>query len=113
MTSSASHSRPMPVSVDELAAELVRLREENRQLQQAVASHAMVDQAIGALTVLGRISPCDGFTVLREVSQRTNIRLSQVAEQVLKHAQGAALSNDLLGELRAALAHHSAGSRSA
>ncbi|MFJ9026429.1 ANTAR domain-containing protein [Streptomyces sp. NPDC102259] len=69
-----------------------RLRAENRQLRQALASHAVVDQAIGVLTVLGQIPPCDGFTVLREVSQHTNIKLTQVAEQVIKHGQGAALA---------------------
>ncbi|MEU0030894.1 ANTAR domain-containing protein [Streptomyces sp. NPDC006335] len=85
-----------------------RLRAENRQLRQALASHAVVDQAIGVLTVLGQIPPGDGFTVLREVSQHTNIKLTQVAEQVLNHGQGAALPDVLLGELHAALARQAA-----
>jgi hypothetical protein len=108
----ASSVPPRPqstsASADELAEELERLRAQNRQLQQALASHAVVDQAIGVLTVLGQIPPCDGFTVLREVSQYTNIKLTQVAEQVLKHGQGAALPDVLLGELHAALARHAA-----
>ncbi|MER5838180.1 ANTAR domain-containing protein [Streptomyces sp. NPDC002130] len=109
MTSSA-HPRQQSTSAsaDELAAELERLREETRQLQQALASHAVVDQTIGVLTVLGQITPSDGFTVLREVSQHTNIKLTQIAEEVLKHAQGAALPDVLLGELQAALARHAA-----
>ncbi|MFC8093016.1 ANTAR domain-containing protein [Streptomyces sp. NPDC057301] len=41
------------------------------------------------LTTLGQVTPYGGFTVLREVSQRTNIKLSQVAEDVLEYAQGA------------------------
>ncbi|MEU9438976.1 ANTAR domain-containing protein [Streptomyces sp. NPDC048252] len=57
--------------------QLERLRVENRQLRQARASHAVVDQAIGVLTVLGQLPPCDGFTVLREVSQHTNIKLAK------------------------------------
>lgn len=77
------------------------------QLRQALASHAVVDQAIGVLVVLGQIHPEDGFTVLREISQHTNIKLSAVAEHVLKHAQGAVLSDLLAGELHAALARHS------
>ncbi|GHA75084.1 ANTAR domain-containing protein [Streptomyces canarius] len=92
-------------------AELERVRAENGQLHQALASHAVVDQAIGVLTVLGQIPPDDGFTVLREVSQHTNIKLVAVAEQVLKHAQGAALPEVLLGELHAALARHAVGNR--
>lgn len=95
---------PQPASADETAAQLERLREENRQLRQALASHAAVDQAIGVLTVLGQISPCEGFSVLREISQHTNTKLIEVAAQVLKHAQGAALPDGLLGELNAALA---------
>ncbi len=87
------------------------MRTENRQLRQALASHAVVDQAIGVLMVLSRIAPHDGFTVLREISQHTNIKLSAVAEQILKHAQGAALPDVLRVELRAALARHAAGPR--
>ncbi|MFE9451759.1 ANTAR domain-containing protein [Streptomyces sp. NPDC006739] len=100
-----------PASVDELVAELERVRAENRQLQQALASHAVIDQAIGALTVLAQIAPRDGFTVLREVSQHTNTKLTQVAEEVLKHGQGAALPDVLLGQLQAALARHAADPR--
>jgi hypothetical protein len=107
MTSS-THPNPqsLPTTTEELVKELQRVRVENRQLKQALASHALVDQAIGVLTVLGQISPGDGFTVLREISQHTNVRLSVVAEYLLKHAQGAALPDLLLGELHAALARH-------
>ncbi|MFE9455053.1 ANTAR domain-containing protein [Streptomyces sp. NPDC006739] len=111
MTSSPRPRPQSPASADDLVAELERVRAENRQLQQALASHAVVDQAIGVLTVLGRIPPGDGFTVLREVSQHTNIKLAQVAEEVVKHGQGAALPGVLLGELQAALARHAAGPR--
>lgn len=107
---SSTHPRPQstPAAADELAAELERVRAENRQLQQALASHAVINQAMGVLTVLGQITPGGGFTVLREISQHTNIKLTQVAEEVLQHAQGAALPDVLLGELRAALARHAA-----
>ncbi|MFJ9149103.1 ANTAR domain-containing protein [Streptomyces sp. NPDC102270] len=112
MTSSV-HPRPQSPSTaaDELVEELERLRSENRQLQQALASHAVIDQAIGVLTVLGQIPPADGFAVLREISQHTNIKLTQVAEHILEHGQGAALPDVLLGELHSALARHIAGSR--
>ncbi|MFE0798340.1 ANTAR domain-containing protein [Streptomyces mutabilis] len=107
MTSS-THPSPqsLPTRTNELVKELQQVRAENRQLKQALASHVLVDRAIGVLTVLGQISPSDGFTVLREVSQHTNVRLSVVAEYLLKHAQGAALPDPLLGELHAALARH-------
>ncbi|MFD5971000.1 ANTAR domain-containing protein [Streptomyces sp. NPDC058783] len=109
MTSSTrSGARPpsVPTTTDELVKELERVRAENRHLERALASHATVDRAIGVLTVLGRISPDDGFTVLREISQHTNVRLSAVAEHLLAHARGAELPDVLLGELHAALARH-------
>ncbi|MFJ4584242.1 ANTAR domain-containing protein [Streptomyces echinatus] len=105
MTSSAHDATPTTAE-SRLRDEVERLRTENRQLHQALASHAVVDQAIGVLTILGQITPQDGFTVLRETSQHTNTKLSDVAEQVLKHAQGAALPEVLRAELRAALARH-------
>ncbi|MEU9648270.1 ANTAR domain-containing protein [Streptomyces sp. NPDC048110] len=107
MTSSTrSCARPpsVPTTTDELVKELERVRAENRHLERALASHATVDRAIGVLAVLGRISPDDGFKVLREISQHTNIRLSAVAEHLLAHARGAELPDVLLGELHAALA---------
>ncbi|MEU1535927.1 ANTAR domain-containing protein [Streptomyces fagopyri] len=88
--------------------EAERLRRENRQLRQALASHATVDQAIGVLTVLGRIWPQDGFTVLREVSPHTTTKLTQVAEHVLKHAQGVPPPDELAKELQQAVARHRA-----
>ncbi|MBL1110366.1 ANTAR domain-containing protein [Streptomyces sp. 5-8] len=105
MTSPAHDATPA-TEEDRLRYEVQRLRTENRQLHQALASHAVIDQAIGVLTVLSQITPQDGFTVLREASQHTNIKLFDVAEQILKHAQGAALPEVLRAELRAALARH-------
>ncbi|MFJ1974123.1 ANTAR domain-containing protein [Streptomyces sp. NPDC087903] len=99
-------SQAAPPATGEVAAELERLRTENRQLRQAVVSHSLVDQAIGVLVTLGQISPQDGFTVLREISQHINIKLSEIAEQLLKHAQGAALADPLQAELQAALSRH-------
>ncbi|MFF5313136.1 ANTAR domain-containing protein [Streptomyces massasporeus] len=106
MTSSALPDDPTStqVPVDDLLRDLARLQAENRQLQHAVASHAAIDQAIGVLVVLGQVSPVDGFAVLREVSQNTNTKLSSIAEHM--HAQGVALPDPVLAELRAALARH-------
>ncbi|WP_327714542.1 ANTAR domain-containing protein [Streptomyces sp. NBC_00490] len=105
MASSAFRSREPDVGprVDDLVQEVAQLRAENEQLHRAVASHAVVDQAIGVLVMMARISPEDGFTVLREVSQHTNTKLSSIAEQVVKHAQGAGLPETVLSELQAAL----------
>ncbi|MET7455762.1 ANTAR domain-containing protein [Streptomyces sp. NPDC005574] len=94
-----------PPAVD-LARENERLRRENEQLHRALSSHAVVDQAIGVLVCMGRLDPQDGFVVLREVSQRTNTKLSGIAEQIVKHAQGAPLEEAVGAQLDAALARH-------
>ncbi|MEU7055907.1 ANTAR domain-containing protein [Streptomyces sp. NPDC046197] len=90
----------------ELVAEHERLHEELDQLQRALTSHAVIDQAIGAVVTLGRIPPEDAWCVLREVSQRTNTKVRTVAEHVLKFAQGGALSDTELEEFRRALDRH-------
>ncbi|GAA2768769.1 hypothetical protein GCM10010103_78120 [Streptomyces paradoxus] len=90
--------------VKQLRAEVEQLQAQNAQLQRAVASHAVVDQAIGVLVMTAKISPQDGFTVLREISQHTNTKLSSIAEQIIKHAQDAALPETILAELHTALA---------
>nr|WP_306317630.1 MULTISPECIES: ANTAR domain-containing protein [unclassified Streptomyces] len=68
--------------------ENARLRAENAQLKRAVTSHAVVDQAIGVVVVLGRIPPEDAWRVLRDVSQRANVKLRLVAEHILTFADG-------------------------
>ncbi|MFI2765056.1 ANTAR domain-containing protein [Streptomyces echinatus] len=100
------HDAPLATAECRLRAEVVRLRTENRQLHQALTSHAVVNQAIGELVTLGQIAPQDGFTVLREVSQHTNTRVTAIADQILEYAQGAALPEVLRLHLRTALAHH-------
>ncbi|MGV9253482.1 ANTAR domain-containing protein [Streptomyces sp. NPDC003697] len=95
-----------PLSVTDLVVEHERLHEEIDQLQRALTSHAVIDQAIGAVVVVGRIPPDDAWLVLRDVSQRTNTKLRTVAEHVLKFAQGGALSDTELEELRRALDRH-------
>ncbi|MFF8595912.1 ANTAR domain-containing protein [Streptomyces sp. NPDC015220] len=96
-----------PLSVTDLVLEHERLHEEIDQLQHALGSHAVIDQAIGAVVAFGRMPPEDAWRVLREVSQRTNTKLRTVAEHVLKFAQGGALSDTELEELRRALDRHS------
>ncbi|MFE1252052.1 ANTAR domain-containing protein [Streptomyces sp. NPDC058735] len=62
---------------------ILALQEEVHQLKAAVVSHAVVDQAIGMVMALGRLSPDQGWAVLKEVSQHTNIKLRSVAELIL------------------------------
>jgi hypothetical protein len=104
MTFFALSTNPLRLdSASGLAREVERLRTENAQLRRAVDSHALADQAIGVLVALARITPEDGWTVLREVSQRTNTKLRTVAENVLAFARDGHLEERLRTELHAAL----------
>ncbi|MFF7237995.1 ANTAR domain-containing protein [Streptomyces collinus] len=84
-------------------AALGHLQQENAQLQQAIGSHARVDQAIGVLIAIHRIPPAVGFEVLREVSQHTNTKLHEVAETVIGWALGQRLPESVGHALDAAV----------
>ncbi|MFI6567245.1 ANTAR domain-containing protein [Streptomyces sp. NPDC050534] len=104
-----SRSQPLTLlSSTDLAAVNERLEEECSQLRQALSSHAIVDQAIGALVVLGQIPPEEAWRGLRDVSQRTNTKLRTVAEHVMAFAQGADLPEPERIELQRAISRYTA-----
>lgn len=82
------------------ADRLRELQKEVEQLKEAVTSHAVVDQAIGMVVALGRITPDQAWTVLKEVSQHTNTKLRHVAELVLAWGGG---TGEMPGEIRTEL----------
>lgn len=88
---------------EERAAKLGRLKAENAQLHQALESHAVIDQAIGILIALYQLSAEDGWAVLREVSQHTNTKLRQIADQVIGGTQGHPVPEPVGQELHEAL----------
>lgn len=83
------------------AVRMSRLEDENLQLQEAVRSHAVVDQAIGVVLAVGRLSPDAGWEVLRNISQNTNIKLRHVAELIVDWAR----TGELPAEVRERLEH--------
>ncbi|MEU1017672.1 MULTISPECIES: ANTAR domain-containing protein [unclassified Streptomyces] len=87
---------------------VIALQRKVSQLEQAVESHATIDQAIGIVVAMGRLTPDQGWTVLRETSQHTNIKLSRVADLIV--AWGCA--GDLPEEVRKALDESLARARS-
>jgi hypothetical protein len=96
----------VPVVPSEPADESDRifaLQEEIGQLKEAVASHAVVDQAIGMVVALGRITPDEGWEVLKDVSQHTNIKLRNVAELILIWARSGDIPREIRVELEEAL----------
>ncbi|MGV9248767.1 ANTAR domain-containing protein [Streptomyces sp. NPDC003710] len=88
---------------EELARKIGQLQREIGQLQEAVVSHAVIDQAIGVVISLGGLPPDQGFGVLRTVSQTTNIKLREVAEQLVGWPASKELSEDIRQALKAAL----------
>ncbi|MGW6263271.1 ANTAR domain-containing protein [Streptomyces sp. NPDC055085] len=101
--SKAATSRTPEEAVAQHAASL---SEENAQLRHAVRSHAVVDQAIGVLLAVGKLTPDQGWDVLREVSQRTNIKLRHVSELLVEWARTGTLCADIRAELDRQLAPH-------
>ncbi|MEU8795035.1 ANTAR domain-containing protein [Streptomyces sp. NPDC048643] len=105
-----SRSDPLRLlSTTDLVRENDKLNEERTHLHRAVSSHATVDQAIGALLVLGRIGPEDSWDVLRETSQHTNRKLHVIADEVLAFGRGGTLPDDIRVALEAALSKRQSG----
>ncbi|MER6463222.1 ANTAR domain-containing protein [Streptomyces sp. NPDC001228] len=82
---------------------VLHLQEEIDQLKEAVASHAVVDQAIGMVVALGRVTPDQGWEVLKEISQHTNIKLRSVAELILVWGRTGDMPAEIRVELEDAL----------
>ncbi|NUP18096.1 MAG: ANTAR domain-containing protein [Streptomyces sp.] len=82
------------------------LEQEVEQLKEAVSSHAVVDQAIGMMVALGRISPDQGWAVLQDVSQHTNTKLRNVAELILIWGRNGDIPPDIRAALEDALDRH-------
>ncbi len=82
------------------------LQAEVDQLKEAVTSHAVVDQAIGVMVALGRVTPDEGWEVLKEVSQHTNIKLRHIAEMVLTWGRDGEMPSEVRAELEDALDRH-------
>ncbi|MEU9052642.1 MULTISPECIES: ANTAR domain-containing protein [unclassified Streptomyces] len=82
---------------------IIELEEEVEQLKEAMVSHAVVDQAIGMIVALGRVAPEQGWAVLKDVSQHTNIKLRHVAELILSWGRDGEMPPEIRVELEEAL----------
>ncbi|MFF4260029.1 ANTAR domain-containing protein [Streptomyces sp. NPDC001663] len=89
--------------VDEGSDQIFALQEQVEQLKEAMASHAVVDQAIGMVVALGRVTPDEGWQVLKEVSQHTNIKLRNVAELILIWGRSGTIPPEIRAQLEDAL----------
>ncbi|MEU6012426.1 ANTAR domain-containing protein [Streptomyces sp. NPDC047453] len=97
-----SHADKLSGAVQELENpdRIRQLETQVFQLQQAVTSHAVIDQAIGVIVAVGRMTPDEAWDALRETSMCTNIKLRHVAELVITWGQG---GRDLAADVRCEL----------
>lgn len=83
--------------------EIRDLRRQIEQLKQALDSHALIDQAIGVVIAYGGVQPTQGWAILKQVSQHTNIKLREVADHVVQWPQSACLPPEIRSALDTAL----------
>jgi GAF domain-containing protein len=64
------------------------LSEATRQMEEALRSRSVIDQAIGVLMAAEHCDAATAFALLRQHSQNHNLKLRVVAAQVLERASG-------------------------
>ncbi|MDK1475669.1 ANTAR domain-containing protein [Streptomyces sp. 549] len=79
------------------------------QLQQALESHAVIDQATGVIMTLGGCERKHAFTVLRETSQRSNTKLRVVALELTGWTSTGVMDEALAEILAERMSHHCPG----
>ena len=57
------------------------------QLEQAIQSHRLIGQAVGVLIERHRVTPTQGFEMLRRASLNRNIKLRELAARVVESGQ--------------------------
>ena len=93
-----------PQEPDDLTAKVIELQEDNDRLQTAITSHAVIDQAIGVVIALSGLSPHQGFDILRDVSQHTNIKLREIATLIIDWVRTQQLPDEVQQAFDTALA---------
>ncbi|MDJ1131540.1 ANTAR domain-containing protein [Streptomyces iconiensis] len=69
-------------------AEVDRLRAEVTDLRRAMETHPVIDQARGMVMALGPCTADEAWEVLVEVSQSTNVKLREVAADLVATPEG-------------------------
>ncbi|MFG2500949.1 ANTAR domain-containing protein [Streptomyces sp. NPDC048441] len=105
---------PAPVSVEqppepsavalERAEALGRLGEEVDQLQHAMVSRPLIDQACGVLMAAESCTAEEAWGILRETSQHTNVKLRDIAAAVVAGVDGSGAEVSVRTALRKAVA---------
>jgi ANTAR domain len=93
---------PRPPRPPDGVDELTRLRASVRQLEHALASRVVVEQAIGVLSERWRAAPRDAFEQLRRVTRSHGLRIHDLAKLVVDSTteRGVALPVELVPQQR-------------
>ena len=86
-----------------LLAEIIQLRAQNTQLELALETRAVIDQACGMVMALAPCSSGRAWDLLVDVSQHCNIKLRVVAAALVATTEDRALPAEIQRELRRAL----------
>ncbi|MFJ5535265.1 ANTAR domain-containing protein [Streptomyces sp. NPDC093261] len=103
-----AHAGKLPGAVQEPETQPHRIKQletQVAQLQHALISHAVIDQAIGVIIAVGQMTPAEAWDVLRETSMCTDIKLRHLADLVVTWGQGGVLAADIRDELSLRLRH--------
>jgi GAF domain-containing protein len=71
-----------------LAVRLAERTEMSAQLEEALASRAVIDQALGIIMSERRCTADEAFELLRTISQNTNVKLHDVAASMVAAVSG-------------------------
>jgi ANTAR domain len=74
---------PRPPRAADGLDEVTRLRASVRQLEHALVSRVIVEQAIGVLSERWRVAPRDAFERLRRVTRSHGLRIHDLAQRVI------------------------------
>lgn len=71
---------------EELERELRALKLKNEQLEEALKTRDVIGQAMGILIEREALTPQEAFDKLRIVSQQSNVKLAEIARELVERA---------------------------
>ncbi|MFH8590297.1 ANTAR domain-containing protein [Streptomyces rimosus] len=98
---------------EEPGAAVERLRAENARLRRALAGRPVIEQARGILMATEECTADQAWDILRQTSQHANLKVREVAGEVVADATGTVPPGPVRTHLREAVRQHRAARRKA